>query len=39
VPFALFTEGIRTVPVEEIPHDRAFADMREMPGIYEALAG
>jgi hypothetical protein len=25
--------------VEEIPHDRAFADMREMPGIYKELSG
>jgi phosphoglycolate phosphatase len=39
VPFALFTEGIRDVPVKDIPHDRAFADMREMPGIYAELAG
>jgi phosphoglycolate phosphatase len=39
VPFALFTEGIRDVPVETIPHDRAFADMREMRAIYGALTG
>ncbi|MGI1661188.1 phosphoglycolate phosphatase [Palleronia sp. KMU-117] len=37
VPFALFTEGIREVPVDEIPHDRAFADMRNLPAIYVAL--
>jgi phosphoglycolate phosphatase len=38
-PFALFTEGIREVPVEDIRHDRAFVDMREMPAIYRALTG
>ncbi len=39
VPFALFTEGIREVPLAEIPHDAAFSDMRELPDIYAALTG
>lgn len=37
IPFALFTEGIRTDPVEAIPHDHAFADFGELRGIYELL--
>lgn len=37
VPFALFTEGIRTDPVEAIPHDAAFADFARLRAIYERL--
>ena len=31
VPFLFFTEGIRTVPIAEIPHDAAFANFSELP--------
>jgi len=37
VPFGLFTEGIRTQPLEEIPHDFAFDDFRELPSMLQAL--
>lgn len=37
VPFAYFTEGICTVPLEQIPHDRAFSDFSELPEICRAL--
>lgn len=37
VPFAFFTEGICTVPIAEIPHDRAFSDFAELPEICRAL--
>lgn len=37
VPFALFTEGIRTTPVAAIPHDFAFDDFAELPAIYRKL--
>jgi phosphoglycolate phosphatase len=37
LPFALFTEGYRKVPVAELPHDRAFADFAALPGIVDAL--
>lgn len=37
IPFALYTEGIRTIPVEDIPHDRAFAHYSELPGIVEGF--
>lgn len=37
VPFALFTEGYRKSPLEQMPHDRAFADWAELPGIAAAL--
>ena len=33
VPFAFFTEGIRTKPVEDIPHDRAFDRFGTLPDI------
>lgn len=33
VPFALFTEGIRMKPIDEIPHDRAFTDFALLPGL------
>lgn len=37
VPFALYTEGIRTDPVEAIPHDLAFSDFGDLRAIYERL--
>lgn len=33
VPFAFFTEGIRTKPVEDIPHDRPFDRFGDLPAI------
>ncbi len=39
VPFALYTEGIRTMPVESLPHDAAFDDFRDLPGIVRKLIG
>ncbi len=38
VPFVFYTEGIRTLPIAEIPHDRAFSDFKDLPGICSALA-
>lgn len=38
MPFALFTGGYRKAPLAEIPHDRAFDDWSELPGIAAALA-
>lgn len=37
VPFVLFTEGIRTVPQSDIPHERAFDDFSQLPEICGAL--
>lgn len=37
VPFAFFTEGIRTKSVEEIPHDRAFERFEDVPSICRDL--
>jgi len=39
VPFALYTEGYRKTPVSELPHDAAFADFDELPGIVRACLG
>lgn len=36
VPFGMFTEGIRTVPTEAIPHDFAFSDFRALPTLLVA---
>lgn len=37
VPFALFTEGIRSRPIAEIPHDFAFDDFGELAGIHASV--
>ena len=37
IAFAFFTEGIRTKPVEEIPHDRAFGSFADLPAICEEV--
>lgn len=37
VPFALFTEGIRSHSVEAIPHDAAFSDFACLCEVYERL--
>ncbi len=39
VPFALYTEGYRKTPVSELPHDAAFADFDDLPGIVRACLG
>lgn len=38
VPFALFTEGYRKTPVEQMPHDEAFSDWSQLPAIAARLA-
>jgi phosphoglycolate phosphatase len=35
--FVLYTEGIRTTPIEEIPHSVAFNDFGMLPGIVRKL--
>ena len=35
--FVLYTEGIRTVPLHDIPHDVAFNDFAMLPGIVRRL--
>jgi phosphoglycolate phosphatase len=37
LPFALYTQGYRKGPVENIAHDRAFDDFAELPGIIADL--
>ena len=37
VPFALFTRGYRKAAVAELPHDAAFDDFADLPGIVAAL--
>ena len=37
LPFALFTEGYRKSPVAELPHDMAFTDFADLPGIFDRL--
>lgn len=38
IAFALFTEGYRKTPVDQIPHDRAFANWADLPAIARDLA-
>lgn len=37
VPFLLFTEGYRKVPVSELPHTHAFSLFNELPSIVNSL--
>jgi phosphoglycolate phosphatase len=37
VPFFLFTEGYRKLPVSEIPHTQAFSNFGELPDLIETL--
>jgi phosphoglycolate phosphatase len=37
VPFLLYTEGYRLVPVEELRHAAAFSDFAELPALVESL--
>lgn len=37
VPFLLFTEGIRTIPVSDIPHDGTFNDFKALAESVNAL--
>jgi len=39
VPFFLFTEGYRHLPVDEIPRQAAFADFAELPALLAELQG
>lgn len=39
LPFALYTEGYRKSPVEALPHDAAFSDFAELPGVVARLGG
>ncbi|ALG90666.1 phosphoglycolate phosphatase [Rhodovulum sp. NI22] len=38
LPFALFTEGYRRQPVQELHHDASFADFADLPAIVARLA-
>ncbi len=38
VPFALFTEGYRKTPVEELPHDATFSDFHALPALLNDMA-
>jgi len=37
LPFALYTEGYRSSPVESLPHARAFDNFDALPGIVQSL--
>ncbi len=37
-PFLLFTEGIRTLTIDQIPHLAAFSDFRDLPDLVEQFA-
>lgn len=37
LPFALFTEGYRKRPVDEIPHEVSFSSFSDLPGLVENL--
>jgi phosphoglycolate phosphatase len=39
VPFIFYTEGITTLPQTAIPHDVAFSEFAELPGIVAGLIG
>lgn len=39
VPFALFTEGYRKTPVEDLPHDATFSDFHALPALLNDMAG
>lgn len=37
VPFALYTEGYRKTPVDQIPHDAAFSDFSRLVAVVQGL--
>jgi phosphoglycolate phosphatase len=37
VPFLLFTEGYRTIPVAELPHTRAFSHFDQLPELVHSV--
>lgn len=37
LPFLLYTEGYRKTPVHDLPHDAAFNDFAQLPGLIAAL--
>ncbi|MFC2967466.1 phosphoglycolate phosphatase [Acidimangrovimonas pyrenivorans] len=38
LPFALFTEGYRKTPVDDLPHNESFDDFAALPGIVARLS-
>lgn len=36
LPFLIFTRGYRQTPIDDLPHDAAFDDFAELPGLVEA---
>lgn len=37
LPFLIYTEGYRKTPVHELPHDAAFNDFKQLPGLVAAM--
>lgn len=37
MPFLIYTEGYRNTPVHELPHDAAFNDFKQLPGLVASL--
>lgn len=37
LPFLIYTEGYRKTPVHALPHDAAFNDFKQLPGLVAAL--
>jgi phosphoglycolate phosphatase len=37
MPFLIYTEGYRKTPVHELPHDAAFNDFKQLPGLVATL--
>ncbi len=37
LPFLIYTEGYRKTPVHDLPHDAAFNDFKQLPGLVAAL--
>ncbi|MGB3277769.1 MAG: phosphoglycolate phosphatase [Pseudorhodobacter sp.] len=37
LPFLIYTEGYRKTPVHELPHDAAFNDFKQLPGLVASL--
>ena len=37
IPFLLFTEGYRKSPLSDLPHDRAYGDSSDLPGLVQQV--
>lgn len=37
LPFLIYTEGYRKTPVHDLPHDAAFNDFKQLPGLVASL--